>query len=188
MRIVAGTHRGRVLRAPKGRKIRPTADRARQKLFDILAHRRFDAGDFEFAGARVLDAFCGTGALGLEALSRGADEAVFLDSDPEALGMARENARELGEEAHAKFVLADATNPPQAPAPCDLVFLDPPYGSGLGARALTALMARGWIRPGVLAVLEMAAREDFAPPPEFVLLEERRVGAAKFVILRNRRP
>jgi 16S rRNA (guanine966-N2)-methyltransferase len=186
MRIVAGRHRGKILRAPVGRAVRPTSDRARQALFDILVHHDFGAGAggaFKLEGARVCDAFCGTGALGLEALSRGAAHAVFMDSDRSALDMARDNARALGEDQRAKFVLADATRPPRSDAPCSLVFVDPPYGSGLAAPALNALAKAGWLADGAVAVVEIAAREDFAAPEGFEVLEERRVGAGRFVIV-----
>jgi len=184
LRIVAGIHRGRSLRAPKGRSVRPTADRARQALFDVLTHHRFEGKRFEIEGARVCDAFCGTGALGLEALSRGAAHAVFMESDRKALDAARENAQVLGEEAHVTFLLCDATRPPKADAPCTLVLLDPPYRSGLAAPALAALAQRGWIAEDTLCVAEVAAREAFTPPEGFEVLDERRVGAARFVMVR----
>ena len=186
MRIVAGKHRGRNLRAPEGRDVRPTADRARQTLFDMLSHRRLeDDGTFDFEGARVCDVFCGTGALGLEALSRGATHAVFIDSDRKALDAARENARSLGEDAHVTFLQIDATRPPRSDAPCSLVFLDPPYGSALGGKALEALAEKNWLAARAIAVLELGAKEDFHAPEKFELVAERRVGAAKLVILRH---
>jgi 16S rRNA (guanine966-N2)-methyltransferase len=185
MRIVAGKHRGRSLKAPAGRDVRPTADRARQTLFDILAHRRFNGERFEIERARVLDAFCGTGALGLEALSRGAAHATFMDADRAALDAARDNARGLREEQNTQYVLCDATKPQKADSPCTLILLDPPYGSMLAAPALTALAEKGWVAEGALCAAEIGAREDFVAPEGFTVLEERRVGAARFVMARR---
>ena len=190
MRIVAGRHKGRALIAPPGEDIRPTSDRARESLFNILAHGRMARADgtSPIAGAVVLDAFCGTGALALEALSRGAERAVLIDNRPTALNVARANFRALGEEARALLVLADATEPPsRAPAQpaATLAFLDPPYRSGLGAQALAALDARGWIAPEAVVVVESEARGAFAPPDGFTLLDERRYGKAKIRFLRK---
>src|SRR5215469_14129631 len=136
MRIVGGRHRGRRLLAPPGDTVRPTSDRARQALFNILSHGRLAADGISFAGAAVLDAFAGTGALGLEALSRGAAEAVFFERDPEARAVLRQNVARLGESAHARIMPYDATRPPHAGVQCAVVFIDPPYRSGLAAPAL----------------------------------------------------
>ena len=191
MRIVAGRHRGRPLMAPPGEEIRPTSDRARESLFNILAHGRLAQpdGTSPLAGAVVLDAFCGTGALAMEALSRGAAAAILIDNNPSALAIVRANLRALGEEAHATMVLADALEPPAkgpAQAPATLVFLDPPYRSGLGAPALAALDQRGWIAPEAVVVVETDARDALAPPAGFTLLDERRYGKAKIRFLRKR--
>jgi 16S rRNA (guanine966-N2)-methyltransferase len=191
MRIIAGSHRGRRLVAPEGRSVRPTSDRAREALFNILAHGDFAAAGSPFAGARVLDAFAGTGAFGLEALSRGAEAAIFLERDGVAVAALKRNIAALGEVARCRVYTVDATKPPTALAPCRLAFLDPPYGEGLAAPALPALAAAGWLEPGALAVAEIGAREDLAAPEGFTLLDERRYGAAKLVFLRwgeNRAP
>jgi 16S rRNA (guanine966-N2)-methyltransferase len=185
MRIVGGRHRGRRLTAPSGEAVRPTSDRAREALFDILSHGDFAAAGIPFADAAVLDAFAGTGAFGLEALSRGAAEAFFIESDRAALTALRRNIAALGEEERAHVVAGDATRPPRAPAQCALAFLDPPYRSGLSAAALAALAAAGWLMPEALAVVEIAAREAFAPPAGFARLDERRYGAARLVFLRR---
>jgi 16S rRNA (guanine966-N2)-methyltransferase len=185
MRIVGGRHRGRRLLAPPGDIVRPTSDRAREALFNILSHGRFAAEGIPFAGAVVLDAFAGTGALGLEALSRGAAEAVFIERDREALVILRKNVEALGEGARAHIVPGDATQPLGAGSSCALAFLDPPYHSGLAAPALGALAARGWLAPDALAVVETAAREELAPPAGFILLDERIYGAARLVFLRR---
>jgi 16S rRNA (guanine966-N2)-methyltransferase len=183
MRIIAGKHRGRALAAPEGGSVRPTSDRAREALFDILAHGRF-ADRPVFEEARVLDAFAGTGAFGLEALSRGAAQASFIEKDRTTLAALRANITALGEEQHAAVLPGDALHPPKAGAPAALAFLDPPYAEDIAAPALAALAASGWLAPGALAVVELAAKRKFAPPKGFTLLEERRYGAARLVFLR----
>ena len=185
MRIVGGRHGGRRLLAPPGAKVRPTSDRAREALFDILSHGQFAAEGIPFAGAAVLDAFAGTGALGLEALSRGAAEAVFFEQDPEALAVLRKNVATLGESAGAVIIPCDATRPPRAELNCTTAFLDPPYRSGLAAAALEAIAEAGWLTPDALAVVETGKREEFTPPAGFTLLDERIYGAARLVFLRR---
>jgi 16S rRNA (guanine966-N2)-methyltransferase len=185
VRIVGGRHRGRRLLAPPGETVRPTSDRAREALFNILCHGRLAADGIPFAGATVLDAFAGTGALGLEALSRGAAEAAFIEQDREALATLRQNIAALGENAHSRIITGDAIRPPRAPLSCALAFLDPPYRSGVAAAALTALDAAGWLTPDALAVVELAARERLAPPAGFSLLDERVYGAGRLVFLRR---
>jgi 16S rRNA (guanine966-N2)-methyltransferase len=184
MRIVGGRHRGRRLLAPSGATVRPTSDRAREALFNILSHGRFAAGGVPFVGAAVLDAFAGTGAFGLEALSRGATEAVFIEQDRAALAILRQNIGALGEGERARILQGDATRPPPAIFPCAVAFLDPPYRSGLGAPALAALAAAGWLAPEALAIAEIAVREELLPPGGFVPLEERIYGAARLIFLR----
>jgi len=186
LRIVGGKHRGRAIAAPEGRATRPTSSRAREALFNILIHASWrQDGTSPLVEARVLDAFAGSGALGLEALSRGAEHVTFLDNDPRAIRLIGENLRKLGETAAAKVVRADATRPPPAREPCDLVFLDPPYRSGLAAPALAALDQAGWIAADAVVTVELALNEDIAPPAGFEMIDERRYGAAKVVILRK---
>ena len=186
MRIVGGRHRGRRLEAPAGLEVRPTADRTREALFNILDHGRFAADDgvSPLSGARVLDGFCGSGALGLEALSRGAAHATFMDTSATAVAATRANAARLDEAARTTVLRADPTRPPPAPAPVGVVLLDPPYGSGLGAPALAALAAAGWIARDALCIVEVSAKEPFAPPAGFALLDERRYGKARLTFLR----
>jgi 16S rRNA (guanine966-N2)-methyltransferase len=184
VRIVGGSHRGRRLTAPPGDRVRPTSDRAREALFNILSHGGFAAAGLPFADRPVLDAFAGTGAFGLEALSRGAAEAVFIENERGALSALRYNIAALGEEGRSRVVTGDATRPPQAPAACALAFLDPPYASGLAAPALIALAQRGWLMPAALAIVEVGARERFTPPNGFALVDERVYGAARLAFLR----
>ncbi|MBL8696947.1 MAG: 16S rRNA (guanine(966)-N(2))-methyltransferase RsmD [Alphaproteobacteria bacterium] len=184
MRIIAGKHRGLALEPPQGEAIRPTSDRARQALFNILEHR-FGIGEASpLHGAAVLDVFCGSGALGLEALSRGAARCIFIDKDPVALALAERNAKRAKESATSRFVLRDATRLPQAPAAATLAFLDPPYGEGLAAAALESLRKGGWLAAGAIVSLELGPRDAFALPPGFERLDERRYGKARIVLLR----
>jgi 16S rRNA (guanine966-N2)-methyltransferase len=185
MRIVAGRHRGRRLLAPPGEVVRPTSDRAREALFNILSHGELAADGVPFAEAAVLDAFAGTGALGLEALSRGAAAVVFIEQDREALAILRRNVGALGEDARSRIIPGDATHPPRANVACVVAFVDPPYRSGLAAPGLAALAAAGWLAPGALAIVEVAAREELAPPAGFILLDERIYGAARLVFLHH---
>ena len=186
LKIVGGKHRGRTLMAPAGDATRPTAGRAREALFNILMHARWrEDGTSPVLEARVLDAFAGSGALELEALSRGAAHVTFLDNDGAAIRLIGENVAKLGEAAAAKVVRADATRAPPAREACDLVFLDPPYRSGQAAPALAALAQAGWVAPGAVVTVELAHNEDIVPPAGFEAIDERRYGAAKLVILRH---
>lgn len=156
MRIVGGEFRGRPLLPPTDRDIRPTADRVREALFNVLMHAEF-APDFD--GLTVLDVCCGTGALGLEALSRGAHRALLLDHDQAALAIARQNVASLGVADRCQIIRGDATKPGAAPAAAGLVLIDPPYGAGITERALPALAAAGWLTDSALAIVE-----DDVPP------------------------
>jgi 16S rRNA (guanine966-N2)-methyltransferase len=187
MRIVAGRHKGKTLAAPRGQGIRPTADRLRETLFNVLAHglARHEIGD-PVAGARVLDLFAGTGALGLEALSRGAVYAVFVDEGAEARGLLRANVEALGVGGVTRILRRDATRLGQASPfePFHLVFLDPPYSLGLAERALASVMAGGWLAPGGLCVVEERAGEAVALPDGLELLDQREAGEGQFLIAR----
>lgn len=184
MRIIAGRHRGRKLVAPAGAATRPTADRVRQALFDMLWHAPW-AGRSAVDGALVLDAFAGTGALGLEALSRGAAHATFLETDRAALGALRANIAACREAERCAVLPADATRPPRAARACTLVFLDPPYGEYLVETSLRALSAAGWVAPDAVVCVEaQAATASAPPPPGFALLAERAHGPARVLFLR----
>jgi 16S rRNA (guanine966-N2)-methyltransferase len=182
MRIVGGRLRGRALTTPKSQAIRPTADRLRETLFNILAHAYGDP----VAGARVLDLFAGTGALGLEALSRGAAFVLFVDDGAEARALLRGNVDALGAGGATKVYRRDATKlgPVQPMQPFTLVFLDPPYGLGLAERALASARDGGWLTPGAMAVVEETAEAKFAPPDGFEEIERRDYSETQLVFLR----
>lgn len=177
MRIVGGSHKGRRLVAPDGRVARPTADRARESLFNILAHSPL----VTLEGARVVDAFAGSGALGLEALSRGAGHVTFMERHPASLAAIRTNLAELDAGERASVLRIDATKPPRATMACSLVLLDAPYDQGLSVPCLTGLRAAGWLAPRALVVVEVAAKEALAVPPGFQVMDERTYGAARLV-------
>ena len=181
MRIVAGQWRGRNLTAPPGATTRPTADRVRQALFDMLLHAPW-GGREVFEGAAVLDVFAGTGALGLEALSRGAARASFIERDRAALAALRANITACRADAQCSVLAADALRPPSGAA-CGVVFLDPPYGEDLLPRAVAALSAAGWIVPGALIVGEIGRGETL--PELGGLLAERAHGAARIGVWRT---
>ncbi|MEO5373265.1 MAG: 16S rRNA (guanine(966)-N(2))-methyltransferase RsmD [Alphaproteobacteria bacterium] len=183
MRIIGGRLRGRLLTAPEGGVIRPTSDRAREAVFNVLTHR-FQDEDWTLEGARVVDAFAGSGAMGLEALSRGAAHASFIDDGHAAMEAIRANARALGVAGEVDLLRADARHPPRATRPCTLAFLDPPYDLDVAAASLTALAGTGWLAPGALCVVETKASTALIPPVGFLLEDERVHGRAKVTILR----
>ncbi|MET0925000.1 MAG: 16S rRNA (guanine(966)-N(2))-methyltransferase RsmD [Xanthobacteraceae bacterium] len=182
MRIVGGRLRGRALEGPKSQAIRPTADRLRESLFNILVH----AYGNPVVDARVLDLFAGTGALGFEALSRGAAFVLFVDDGAEARALLRGNAEALGAGGATKVYRRDATKlgPVSPLEPFSLAFLDPPYRKGLAEQALAAVRGGGWLAPGALAVVEEAADAGFKAPEGFEELERRRYDDTEFVFLR----
>lgn len=177
MRIVAGRWRGRPLRAPQGDATRPTADRVREALFSMLASR---LGSFE--DLRVLDLFAGTGALGLEALSRGAAHCTFIETDRGALAALKANIATLG--AEAAVLAMPAAGLGRAPEPAHLALLDPPYGKGLAVPALERLRDHGWLAPLALVSVETGRDEALAPPAGFTLDTSRDHGKARLHLLR----
>ena len=180
MRIVAGAWRGRILVAPPGQATRPTADRVRQALFDMLLHAPW-GGRPLIEDAVVLDAFAGTGAMGLEALSRGAARCVFIESDPAALRALRANIAACRAADRCRVVAADVLGVGGGEAAA-LAFLDPPYGQGLVPRAVAHLTSAGWLAPGALIVAETGREEGWLPGQG--VLAERIYGAARVVVYR----
>ena len=183
MRVVGGRLRGRAIAAPASREIRPTADRLRESLFNILVH----AYDDPLSEARVIDLFAGTGALGIEAISRGAAFTLFVDNGAEARALLRQNVEALGLGGVTKVYRRDATNlgdvhPHQ---PFSLALLDPPYGKGLGETALASLRDGNWLTPDALVVVEEAVSAKLAAPAGFAELERRGYDDTEFVIMRR---
>ena len=179
MRIVAGNWKGRALSTPPGQTTRPTSDRARESLFNVLAHAPWATG---LKDKRVLDLFAGSGALGFEALSRGAAFALFVETDEAARGAIRRNIETFQAFGITRLHRRSATDLGPRPAglgrPFDLVFLDPPYNKGLAAEAMAALLPQGWATPEALIVAECGADEPLEPQG-FTLLDARRYGAAR---------
>jgi 16S rRNA (guanine966-N2)-methyltransferase len=182
MRIVGGRLGGRTLASPRSQAIRPTADRLRESLFNILVHAYGDP----VTGARVLDLYAGTGALGLEALSRGAAFALFIDDAAEARALLRENIAALGLGGITRIFRRDATRlgPAHPLEPFSLAFLDPPYGKGLAEKALASARDGGWLAPGALIVVEEAADAAFSAPTGLEDVERRRYDDTEVVFLR----
>ncbi len=178
MRVTAGTHRGRLLSVPKGDRIRPTSDKVRQALFNMLMTYNLPAA------ATVIDGFCGSGALGIEALSRGAGFAVFIDKD---ISTARANIDSLKLDTQSHLIRADITHigrKPDTLQPAGLVFLDPPYGQDLLPAALDTLASGGWLENKALAVCEYGQGETIRPPAGFTTLDTRRYGTTNLAFLR----
>ncbi len=184
MRIIGGIHRGRPLTAPKGKDTRPTSDRTRESIFNILQYGNWHSGALE--DATVLDVFAGTGALGLEALSQGARHAAFIEREHPAISFCKKNIEVLGETERTAVLTFDATNPITRPLylePRSLIFLDPPYGKYLGAEALKALIQQDWLKEGAVCVLEMSKKVPEILPAGFTLQDERVYGLAKVQFL-----
>jgi 16S rRNA (guanine966-N2)-methyltransferase len=183
MRVVGGRLRSRPIAGPKGPGLRPTADRLREALFNILQHAYGDP----VQGARVLDLFAGTGALGIEALSRGASFALFVDDGVEARALLRQNSESLGLGGVSRIFRRDATKlgPAHPIEPFSLVFLDPPYGKGLAEKALVAADEGGWLKPDALIVVEEAAEIGFKAPEGFDELERRAYDDTELIFLRT---
>jgi 16S rRNA (guanine966-N2)-methyltransferase len=183
MRIVGGRLRGAKLATPQDQRLRPTSDKVRESVFNILAH---GIEDFEIEGARVIDLFAGTGALGCEALSRGAAFCLFVDDAPSSRGLIRQNIENLELTGVTRVFRRDAARlgPAGSVKPFDLLFADPPYGQGLGERALAATAEGVWLTPGAVCVVEEQADAEFAPPEGFTTLDQRRYGDTAVHFLR----
>jgi len=181
MRIVAGKFRGKTLHSPDTDEIRPTSDRVRESLFNILANHFGPA----FHGVRVLDLFAGTGALGLEALSRGAEHATLVDTGVEARALMRENIQELGVAGQARMLRRDATDLGQVQRipPCNLVFVDPPYGKGLGEKSIKVAIEGGWVADDALIILEESKSAEIEIPAGLSEQSRRTYGDTQILFL-----
>lgn len=191
MRIVAGRLKGRAIVAPDGQGTRPTSDRARQAVFNVLEHAAWaqDIDGGPLAGARVMDLYAGSGALGFEAMSRGAAFCLFVETADEARGAIRENADAYGLMGATRVHRRDATDlgtrPGSAGEAFTLAFLDPPYGKGLGEQTLTRLIEGNWLAPGAIVVFERGATEPEVETPGYERLDQRDYGAAQVLFLRR---
>jgi 16S rRNA (guanine966-N2)-methyltransferase len=185
MRIVSGQHRGKALITPPGLATRPTSDRARESIFNILEHAPWSPG---LNGARAVDLFAGSGALGMEALSRGAAFALFVETDEAARGAIRDNIEAFGLFGCTRIHRRDATDlgprPSSAGPAFDLAFLDPPYAKGLGEKALAELDTHGWLKPGAIVVFERGSNEPDVEVAGYEALDARDYGAARVHFLR----
>jgi len=185
MRIVGGEFRGKHLAFPEDKRVRPTADRIREALFNILAH----GADYSTEngpmprGCRVLDMFAGTGALGVEALSRGAEHVTFLDNHPESLKLIRQNVGAINAQHKSNIFSRNGTNPGRAGTTVDLILMDPPYSQEFAAPSLEALLAGGWCHEKTVIALELATKDKFDAPEGFELLDHRKYGSTKLYFL-----
>ncbi len=187
MRIIGGVYKGRRLNSPIGQGVRPTSSRVREAIFNILTHGLTGKKEL-IKDAIVLDLFCGTGAFGLEALSRGAAHITFLDCSQPTLAVARRNAAFGFEIANSiNFLRLDATKLPPAPrvsrSPCHIAFLDPPYGKNLAVPALISLKTQNWLIPGAIAILETRVGENFLEPCGYKILDTRSYGLTQVTFM-----
>lgn len=184
MRIIAGKHRGRRIEAPKGKDVRPTSSRTREAIFNIISHGEFSGEDSPLMRGAVLDLYCGTGAFGLEALSRGAGSVTFVDRNAEVLAIARQNAERFGEHETTRFLRSDSSALPPATSRYALVFLDPPYHSGLVAPTLKSLVMGGWLEENAVVIVEQQEKEKMPPTEGLLPLSERKYGNTRITLLR----
>lgn len=186
MRIIAGEFKGRSISAPGGQTTRPTTDRTREALFNVLAHAAWAP---DLTGLRVIDAFAGSGALGIEAISRGAEFCLFVETDSAARGTIRSNIEKFGLFGKTRIHRRSATDlgvkPASVGSPFDVVFLDPPYGYSLTPKALQALVEGQWLKPGALAVAETGADEALPSMAQWEALDTREYGPALVTFLRH---
>lgn len=186
MRVISGKYKGRNIETLKDKStsLRPTTGKTREALFNILSHGQFAIGGKKLLdGARVLDLFCGSGALAIEALSRGAAYAVFIDIENKHLDIARRNIKNIGEEQNAAFIRANSSTPPPAHVPCNLIFIDPPYNQGLAQATLENLVKGNWLAPKAIVVVETAKKEDIHCPAGFEEMTDRNYGNSRIRIL-----
>ena len=180
MRVITGKYKGRKLATPEDTSIRPTSERTRESIFNLLMHGQF--GGAHIREQRVADICCGTGALGIEALSRGATHGVFVDQSKAGLELAKKNVTHVGALQDATFILADANHLPKATEPCALIMIDPPYDTNIIPQVARCLVAQGWVTQGSVLVTEVRFTTDVPELPEFTLLVERQYGKAKVMI------
>ena len=178
-RIIAGIHKGKKLSVPSGTDIRPTTDRMRERLFSILFHDKYPT----MQGARVADIFAGTGALGLEAISRGALHATFVEKAPASIKCLQDNIKSVQGTASTQILRSDALRLPGAASPYDFIFLDAPYRAGLTEPTIGRLLDGRWLSPDGVIIAEMHKAENFTPDPRLQIVDDRTQGIQRLVIL-----
>lgn len=184
IRIITGIHRGRALEIPMNKEVRPTSGRVREAAFNILSHGIFRDQDHTILeNAMIADLFCGSGALGFEALSRGAANVIFTDKNPENLEVVRRNAAMLGETKNCNFIRCDSSEPPASQTAFDILFLDPPYKSGLLERSVSNLINRGWSKTNSIFVIECSKHENINPHEKLTLHSQRIYGNTQLLLL-----
>lgn len=179
MRIIAGKYRGRKLETPSDMDVRPTTDKMRERVFSMLQHARYPA----LHGAQVMDVFAGTGALGLEALSRGAAHVTFVEKSPKSIALLNKNIAAMKVEQDTTLIKSRATSLQAATTPCDFIFMDPPYGRDLLAPSIACLLEGGWLADGGVIIAEMKSDETFDVPAGLTLIDERKQGIQRVVFL-----
>ncbi|MDR3326245.1 MAG: 16S rRNA (guanine(966)-N(2))-methyltransferase RsmD [Rhodospirillaceae bacterium] len=184
MRIISGRYKGQILLTPKGFITRPTSNLVREALFNILEHTILKCNESTFRGIYVLDAFAGSGALGFESLSRGANHVTFLETNSNALNIIHYNAKKLDVKHQVSIKRRDATRPPTTLCSCQIVLIDPPYKSGLIESTLKTLQFRGWITYSTIIVVELSISENFIATG-FIIIEERKYGTTRLIFLRS---
>lgn len=184
LRIIAGKHRGRKIFMKEGKDIRPTGSRAREGIFNILLHGRFSGVDNSpLVDKRVVDLFCGSGALGLEALSRGAAHVTFVDQSSESIALVKQNAEHFGETPNVKFVRSDSSSLPPAPQKFSLAFMDPPYKTELATKALESLHKNKWLEDDAVVVVEVSKTQEITPPEGYDVFDMRDYGNNRIYFL-----
>ena len=185
LRIIAGQHRGRRIETSDVKTLRPTSSRTRAAIFNILSHGAFSGEDNSpFLSRHVADLFCGSGALGFEALSRGAAGVTFVDQSQDALNLVRTTAERFKEMSHARLMRSDSSQLPLSSVRHSLVFIDPPYNSGLAPKSLTSLKRQGWLEKDAVCVVEVSSHETFEAPEGFSVFDEREYGNTAVFLLR----
>jgi len=179
MRIIAGKHRGRKLEAPEGKSVRPTTDRMRERVFSMLQHHRYPA----LLGAKVADLYAGTGALGLEALSRGAAHATFVEKTQSTFSCLKRNMESLKEDDNVSLMKISARALPFANEPYDIIFMDPPYHKDMVEPTLHCLLERGWLADGGLVIAELAIDDALTIPDALTIVDDRKQGRQRMLFM-----
>jgi 16S rRNA (guanine966-N2)-methyltransferase len=191
MKITGGKYKNRTIEALEDKDLRPTSARNREVIFNLLMHGRFmkhpdfvrDDNPSLVEGRRVIDIFCGTGALGIEALSRGAAQLILVDQNATTLSQARQNIVRIGEEKNVNFIRSDSTRLPKATLPCSLAFMDPPYDKGLASPALESLATQGWLTETAIVIVELGKRDGCKIPAGYVTLDDRAHDRTRLLVL-----